>query len=281
LIIFFKEFQNELNLTNDESKLYYQLFEQEYNNRIDTKKKKVHFIDNNNKLNKHFTFGQFQSMFISSRHLDNQLEIKSTINSEDFSQLGLYLFSSWLWYNDHNNENFQEQFHFYLQSIHLKNDDLVLLCLHSLLSIPLTLPKSIQIWKIFFSIIYSINNNKNLIKATMEKTTNGLTALLLTLIFRLYDKEINLSLLIRRLSALIAIQNLYLSIKNNNEQDQSINEFTVQSIFIKHRYDYLLELITRRIVEADIKPSWLTITSIDSNENTFQSKIKIQIPLIL
>jgi len=220
-------------------------------------------------------------MFISSRHLDNQLEIKSTINSEDFSQLGLYLFSSWLWYNDHNNENFQEQFHFYLQSIHLKNDDLVLLCLHSLLSIPLTLPKSIQIWKIFFSIIYSINNNKNLIKATMEKTTNGLTALLLTLIFRLYDKEINLSLLIRRLSALIAIQNLYLSIKNNNEQDQSINEFTVQSIFIKHRYDYLLELITRRIVEADIKPSWLTITSIDSNENTFQSKIKIQIPLIL
>jgi hypothetical protein len=110
----------------------------------------------------------------------------------------------------------------------------------------------------------------------MEKTTNSLTALLLTLIFRLYDKEINLSLLIRRLSALIAIQNLYLSIKNNNEQDQTIDQFTVQAIFIKHRHDYLLELITRRIVEANIQPSWLTITSIDSNENSFQSKIRIK-----
>jgi len=210
-------------------------------------------------------------MFLPSRNSDNKLEIKSTINSEDFCQLGLYLFSSWFWFN--NNENFEEKFRLYLQSIDLKNDDLVLLCLHSLLSIRLILPKSIKIWKDIFSIIYSINNNKNLIKTTMEKTTNSLTALLLTLIFRLYDNQINLSLLIRRLSALIAIQNLYLSIKNPNEQDQSINEFTVENIFLKHRHDYLLEIITRRIIEANIQPSWLTITSIDSNGNSFQSEI--------
>jgi hypothetical protein len=66
---------------------------------------------------------------------------------------------------------------------------------------------------------------------------------------------------------------LYLSIKNTNEQDQAMNEFTVERIFIKHRHDYLLELITRRIIEANIQPSWLTITSIDSNENSFQSEI--------
>jgi hypothetical protein len=57
--------------------------------------------------------------------------------------------------------------------------------------------------------------------------------------------------------------------------DMRLKEFNVESVFIKHRQDYLLELITRRIVEADIKPSWLTITSIDSNENSFQSKIHI------
>lgn len=219
-------------------------------------------------------------MFILSRYThstDDQLEIKSTINSEDFSLLGSYLFSSWLWYN--NTENFEENFRSYLHSIHLKNDDLVLLCLHSLLSIPLILPQSIQIWKQIFSIIYSINNNKNLLKTTLEKTTNGLTALLLTLIFRLHDNEINSPLLIRRLSALVAIQNLYSSIKINGEQNESnhvkLKDFTVELIFIKHRQDYLLELITRRIVEADIKPLWLTLTSTDSNENSFQCKIYI------
>jgi len=211
-------------------------------------------------------------MFLPSRHQDNQLEIKPTIHSEDFSQLGLYLFSSWFWYDK--NENFEENFRSYLQSIHLKSDDLVLLCLHSLLSIPLTLPKSIEIWKEIFSIIYSINKNKNLILTTIEKTTNGLTALLLTLIFRSYDQEINIHLLIRRLSALISIQNLYLTMKNNSEQDQLINEFTVESIFIKHRHDYLLELISRRMVEANIQSSWLTITT-ESNENAFQSKKRI------
>lgn len=198
-----------------------------------------------------------------------QLKIKSTINSEDFAQLGLYLFSSWFWYNQI--ENFQDNFRSYLQSIHIKNDDLVLLCLHSLLSIPLNLPNKIQIWKEIFTIIYSINDNKNLIKTIIEKTNNALTALLLTFIFRLVDQDNNLSLLIRRLSALIAVQNLYLSI-NNNEQDQSMNQFTVETIFIKHRHDYLLELITRKIVEGNIQPSWLTITSTNSTENTFQSK---------
>jgi hypothetical protein len=261
----------ELNLTDDESTLYYQLFDQEYQNRMETKKKKVHFHDNDHLSNTNFSFGQFQSMFIPSRHLDTQLEIKPTINSEDFSQLGLYLFSSWLWYD--NKENLEENFRCYLRLLHLKNDDLVLLCLHSLLSIPLSLPKSIEIWKKIFSIIYSINQNKNLIQITMEKTTNSLTAFLLTLIFRLYDNEINLPLLIRRLSALIAIQNLYLSIKNTNEQDQAMNEFTVERIFIKHRHDYLLELITRRIIEANIPSSWLTMTAMDSKENSFHSKI--------
>jgi hypothetical protein len=277
-IYYIKEFQTELKLTDDETTLYYRLFEQEYKNRIDKTKKKVHFTDENKLLNPNFSFGQFQSMFLSSRHIhsnDDQLEIKSTINSEDFSRLGSYLFSSWLWYN--NTENFEENFCSYLQLIHLKNDDLVLLCLHSLLSIPLILPKSIQIWKQIFSIIYSINKNKNLLKTILEKTTNALTALLLILILRLYDNEINSSLLIRRLSALVAVQHLYSSMKINGEQGESndvrLKEFNVESVFIKHRQDYLLELITRRIVEADIKPSWLTITSIDSNENSFQSKI--------
>ncbi|CAF4426903.1 unnamed protein product, partial [Rotaria sp. Silwood2] len=275
-----EEFQNELNLTDDETTLNYQLFEQLYNNRNDNIKKKVHFIDDNNLLISNFSFGQFQSMFISSRHLhsiDNQLEIKSTINSEDFSNLGLYLFSSWFWYNDI--DNIEKNFHSYLKLMHLKNDDLVLLCLHSFLSIPLTLPKSIEIWKKIFSIIYSINNNKKLLLTTFEKTTNGLTALLLTLILRLYDNEINLSLLIRRLSALVAVQNLYSSIKHNDEHNESIdiklNEFTVESIFIKHRCDYLLELIARRIVEVAIEPSWLTMTSVDSKENSFQYNLSI------
>jgi hypothetical protein len=62
--------------------------------------------------------------------------------------------------------------------------------------------------------------------------------------------------------------------KNNSEQDQLINEFTVESIFIKHRHDYLLELISRRMVEANIQSSWLTITT-ESNENAFQSKKRI------
>ncbi|CAF1040067.1 unnamed protein product [Rotaria sordida] len=275
-----EEFQNELYLTDDETTLYYQLFEQLYNNRNDNIKKKVHFIDDNNLLISNFSFGQFQSMFISSRHIhsiDNQLEIKSNINSEDFSNLGLYLFSSWFWYN--NIDNIEENFHSYLQLMHLKNDDLVLLFLHSLFSIPLTLPKSINIWKKLFSIIYSINNNKKLLLITFEKTTNGLTALLLILILRLYDNKIDLSLLIRRLSALVAVQNLYSSIKYNNEHNESIdiklNEFTVESIFIKHRYDFLLEIITRRIVEVAIEPSWLTITSVDLKENSFQNNLSI------
>ncbi len=264
-----KEFQSKLNLSDDETGVYYRLFEQEYNNRIETKKKKVHFKTTENSFNTNFTFGQFQSMFLPSRHQDNQLEIKSTIHSEDFSQLGLYLFSSWFWCDK--NENFEDNFRSYLKSIQLKSADLVLLCLHALLSIPLTLPKSIEIWKDIFSIIYSIHQNKTLILTALEKTTNGLTALLLTLIFRACDSEINISLLIRRLSALIAIQNLYLSMKNPHEQEQLINEFTVESIFIKHRHDYLLELIGKRIVEANIQPSWLNITT-ESNENEFQSK---------
>lgn len=118
-----------------------------------------------------------------------------------------------------------------------------------------------------------MNNNTDLIKTIMQKTTNGLTALLLTLIFRLVDQDNNLSLLIRRIAALIAIQNLYLSIKSYNiEQDLSMNQLTVESIFIKHRHDYLLELITRRIVEGNIQPSWLIKTPTDSIENSFQSK---------
>jgi hypothetical protein len=242
-------------------------------------KKKVRFNDGDKLSNTNFNFGHFQSMFISSRHvhsIDNQLEIKSTINSEDFALLGSYLFSSWLWFN--NTENIEENFRSYLELIHLKNDDLVLLCLHSLLSKSLILPKSIQIWKQIFSVIYEINKNKNLLKTTLEKTTNCLTALLLTLIFRLYDKDINSSLLIRRLSALVAIQNLYSSIKNNNEQDEStnvrLNELTIETIFIKHRHDYLLELVTRKIVEAAVEPSWLTTTSPDVDNNPFQSKIQ-------
>ena len=280
-LFFVKEFQNELNLADDEATLYYRLFEQQYSNRIDKTKKKVRFNDDDKFSDTKFSFGQFQSMFVASRHVhstDNQLEIKPTINSEDFSLLGSYLFSSWLWLND--SENLEENFRSYLQLIHLKNDDLVLLCLYSLLSKPLILPKSIQIWKQIFSVIYSINNNKNLLKITLEKTTSALTALLLTLIFRLYDKDMKSAILIRRLSALVAIQNLYSSIKDNNEQDESIdsrlNQFTVENIFIKHRYDYLMELIGRKIVEAAIEPSWLTITSTDTVNNSFQSKIQIE-----
>ncbi|CAF0801180.1 unnamed protein product [Adineta steineri] len=274
-----EEFQNELELTDDESNIYYQLFERQYNQQINSTKKKVHF--NENKIQKNFTFGQFQSMFISSRHIhsiDDPLEIKLTINSDDFSHLGSYLFSSWLSHNN-NIENFEENFRSYLQSIHLKNDDLVLLCLHSLLSISFHLPKSLHIWKQIFSILYSINNNKILLKTTMEKTTNGLTALLLTLIFRLYDKKNNSSLLIRRLSALVAIQNLYSSIKNHDEHDQPddgiLNQLTVETIFVKNRHDYLLEIITRRIVEANIEPNWLTLTFNDSTQNLFQSNLSI------
>ncbi|CAF3032410.1 unnamed protein product [Rotaria socialis] len=270
-----EDFQSELNLTDDETTLYYQLFEKTYNNQNDNRKKKVHFLDETNLLISNFTFGQFQSMFLSSRHMhsiDNQLEIKSTINSEDFSSLGLYLFSSWFWFSDI--DNIEEKFRSYLQLIHLKNDDVVLLCLHSLLSIPLTLPKAIHIWKKIFSIIYSMNNNKNLLKSILEKSANALTTLLLTLIFRLYDNEMNLTILVRRLSALVAIQNLYLSIKNNNESiDFKSSEFTVESIFIKHRYDYLLELITRRMMEVSMEPSCLVIVSNDSNLNSFQSNL--------
>ncbi|UJR30170.1 hypothetical protein I4U23_017710 [Adineta vaga] len=275
-----EEFQNELELNDDETTLYYRLFEQEFQKRMNNSKKKVHFIvdDNENIFNTNFSFGQFQSMFISSRHshsINDQLEIKLTINSEDFSLLGSYLFSSWLWYND--NEDFQEKFRTYLRLLHLKNDDLVLLCFHSLLSIPLNLPRSIQTWKQIFSILYSMNNNKNLLKITLEKSTNALTALLLSLIFRIYDKDFYSSLLIRRLSALVAIQNFYSSMKIHDEQNQSydttINELTVETIFIKHRHDYLLELLTRQIIDANISPTWLSINS--TNENSFQTNLSI------
>ena len=266
---FVQEFQKELHLTDDESTLYYQFFEEEYDHRNQSNKRKVRFNSDDNLVTKNFTFGQFQSILIPSRQQTNQLEIKSTINSDDFSQLGLYLFSSWFWL-DHL-ENVDEDFRSYLQSIHFKNDDLVLLALHSLLSIPLTLPKSLQIWKTLFSIIYSINENKNLILTTIDKTTNGLTALLLTLIFRSCDQEINLNLLIRRLSALVAVRNLCSTMKNDPEPDQIINALTVESIFIKHRHDYLLELIARKIVEGNIPPSWFPHT--ESNENAFQSTL--------
>ena len=209
-------------------------------------------------------------MLVPTRQQNNQLEIKSTINSDDFSQLGLYLFSSWFWLD--NLENLGENFRSYLQSIHFKHDDLVLLALHSLLSIPLTLPKSIENWKIIFAEIYSMNENKIFILTTIEKSANGLTALLLTLIFRSCDEQMNLHLLIRRLSALIAVKQLCLSMKTDREEDdQLIKEFNVESIFIKHRYDYLLELVARRIIEANIPPSWLT--SSESKDHAFQSNI--------
>lgn len=265
----FQEFQNELHLTDDETSLYYQFFEEVFAHRSQTTKRKVRFNSNDNLSSKNFTFGQFQSMLVPSRQQTNQLEIKSTINSDDFSQLGLYLFSSWFWLDQQ--ENVDENFRSYLQSIHFKTDDLVLLSLHSLLSIPLTLPQSLQIWKTLFSMIYSMNENKTLILTIIEKTTNGLTALLLTLIFRSCDQEINLHLLIRRLSALVAVRNLCSSMKTDEEQDQIINELTVESIFIKHRHDYLLELIARKIIEGNIPPSWLT--SIESQDNPFQSII--------
>ncbi|CAF1203976.1 unnamed protein product [Adineta ricciae] len=280
---FFKEdFQTELQLTDEETTLYYQLFEQEFQKRLNNPKKKVHFIadDNEDILSTNYTFGQFQSMFVSSRHshaMNDHLEIKSTINSDDFSLLGSYLFSSWLWYNE--KDDFEEKFRAYLRLLHLKNDDLVLLCLHSLLSIPLNLPQSIQIWKRIFSIIYAINQNKVLLKTALEKTTNALTALLLSLIFRLYDTEIDTSLLIRRLSALVAIQNFYSSMKIIDQHDPSFdtttNEFTVQTIFIKHRPDYLLELMTRRIIHANIPSTWLSTNSDGANESTFQSNLAI------
>lgn len=269
-----KEFESELNLTDDETTLYYQLFERLYSIQNNDTKKRVHFISDNDLLTPNFTFGKFQSMFASSRHMhsvENLLEIKLTINPEDFSHLGLYLFSSWFWYSD--TDNIEEKFLSYLELMHLKNDDLVLLCLHSLLSIPFSLPKSIEVWKKIFSVIYSINHNRKLITSTLEKSSNALTALYLALIFRLYEKEIDLSLLIRRLSALVTVQNLYSSMKCNNESaDVKLNEFTVESLFVKNRYDYLLELITCRMVEASIEPSWLTSTATDSNLKSLPSK---------
>lgn len=269
-----KEFESELNLTDDETTLYYQLFERLYSIQNNDTKKRVHFISDNDLLTPNFTFGKFQSMFASSRHMhsvENLLEIKLTINPEDFSHLGLYLFSSWFWYSD--TDNIEEKFLSYLELMHLKNDDLVLLCLHSLLSIPFSLPKSIEVWKKIFSVIYSINHNRKLITSTLEKSSNALTALYLALIFRLYEKEIDLSLLIRRLSALVTVQNLYSSMKCNNESaDVKLNEFTVESLFMKNRYDHLLELITCRMVEASIEPSWLTSTATDSNLKSLPSK---------
>lgn len=253
--------------------------EREYQNETKQKPKKVHFVDDDDPSDARFTFGQFQSMFAapsstarSSSSVENQLEIKVTINSDDFSRLGSYFFAPWFCYKE--KELDEEQFRSYLKMIHLKDDDLVLLSIHALLSMPFILPKSLRTWKQIFTILWSISEKKPLIKTTLEKTNNTLIGLLLALIFRLNEANIDFTLLTRRLSALVAIRNLYSTMQTASEDDQSIdvrlNQLNVETIFLKHRYDYLLELIARRIVEGRIPASWLTINSNGAKDETFQ-----------
>ena len=263
-----EDFQIELKLTDDETNLYYQFFQIEYQSRMETKKRKVHFNDN-----ERIHFGQFHSMFHPIRQLDQQqyqFEIKSTINADDFSQLGLYLFSSWFWFPT------DEHFAIYLESLHLTHDDLVLLALHSLLSMPIELPQSISIWTSLFHTFYSMSQNRNLISTTLVKTTNCLTSLLLALIIRLFDDEFDWNLLIRRLTGLIATKNLCLSIETSDiDQDEMLKQFNVQTIFIQHRHDYLIELITKKFVLNNIQPVWLLNSNEQSSPNLFAENLAI------
>lgn len=262
-----QDFKEELGLSDDEATLYYRLFDEEHHRETSRSKRKVHFVEDQPLSSSHFTFGQFQSMFHSSRQSQSNglhLEIKATISADEFSQLGSYLFS--FWFSSTDVDNFRS----YLQLIQLKDDDLVLLCLHSSLSRPSSLPKSIGIWKRLFSIIASISGNKSLLSSALERTSNALTALLLALIFRREKQSIDFTLLARRLSGLVAIRNLSLTMETKQEEDR----LTVETIFVQHRYDYLLELLTRRMIEAAIDPLWLSTTN-DSNEHPFQAQLSV------
>ena len=203
--------------------------------------------------------------------------MKSTISSDDVARLATYLFAPWL--SSQKTETMEDDFRSFLPLIHLKQDDLVLLCLHAVLSIPAALPKSIRTWKHICSVIVSLNNDADqpLLRVILEKTSNSLTALLLALIFRVHSPDEQFTLLIRRLSALVATKNFYLASANAQDRvqptdDLRLQQLTVESIFVKHRYDYLLEMITRRIVEANIPPAWLISASTDSKEDSFQGK---------
>ena len=211
-------------------------------------------------------------MFTSSRQSasnGSQLEIKPTITAEEFSQLGSYLFSFWFSYNDE--ATIDANFRSYLQMLPLKDDDLVLLCLHSLLSQAFILPNSLVVWKRLFSLVGSLNAKKQLLSTALEKTSNSLPALLLALIFRGEKHPIDFPLLTRRLSALVAIRNLQLTLEDR------VDPLTVETVFLRHREDYLLEFFTRRMIEAAIEPSWLTMTSssAESKEHPFLVNLSV------
>lgn len=56
--------------------------------------------------------------------------------------------------------------------------------------------------------------------------------------------------------------------------DFLLNEFPMDTIFSKHRPDYLLKLITRPTVGVNISTSWLTLRTTDGCENAFQYELK-------
>ncbi|CAF0721618.1 unnamed protein product [Didymodactylos carnosus] len=223
------------------------------------------------------------------------LEIKPTIDYNDFVLLGQYFFS--LWFNN-DNEWSDEKFQQYLQLTHLKSLDLIQLCIYALLS-QQNLPKSLKTLKQLVSTLLTKTNldeneedeeNIWFILEIFQQTQHLPLSLLVLLIIKNHlgsdeEDDVTIQLLVKRLSALLCVKNL-LSVNkptsrvNNDDEifdeeneDNTIINLTVDNVFICYQQEYLSELIAKYLVKNQINPKWLVKPRTTNEDNESEENI--------